>query len=166
MIIKQYKNIYIVYYIMESNEPQNKYIDVVDISGSVVSVLDNEINYDIYNEFEIVKYTINHTTDMCGNLFYSIDKIPCMTDNYVAECYDIHYINSKTNIKVNIGTETEYKIFNKNKGASELFGMDLAGNVIFWFDCFLNDTELTQNLKQIKNESMRTGLIDAINIKI
>ena len=57
---------------------QNNYINTIDMCGNNISVLDVDINYDIYNDFDIVKYSINHTTDICGCLYYSIDKIDCM----------------------------------------------------------------------------------------
>ncbi len=38
---------------MEAVEPQNKYINLVDISGNNVSILDKDINYDIdYYDYE------------------------------------------------------------------------------------------------------------------
>jgi hypothetical protein len=150
--------------------PQNKYINLVDISGNNVSILDTDVNYeydmDCYDDFDIVKYSINHTLDESGKkLFYSMDKIDCMTNAWVAETMDLHRINYN-GIEMNIGTDTEYRIYNKNKLASELFGIDVAGNVVFYFNEFLNETEIKEQLKSIKNSAIHSGLIDYKNIKI
>lgn len=152
---------------MDSNEPLNNYVEVMDISGSIVSILDNYVNFDIYNDFEIVKYVINHTTDNSGNLFYSIDKIDCMTQNWFNENYNSHFITTDADdICVNIGFDTQYLIYNKNELASKLFNTDLAGNIIFFWDEYHSQDEIKENLKSIKNYCMRTNLIDAVNIKI
>ena len=156
---------------INNQEPINKYINVLDVCGNNVSVLDTEVKYnpyyDIYNEFEIVKYVINHSTGDDNKLKYSIDKIECMTDNWVNEVYDIQYIKcNASDIGLNVGIDTEYKIYNRNKLASELFGIDCAGNTIFWFDEYLNETELKHNIKEIKNFCMRTNLINYADIKI
>jgi hypothetical protein len=147
--------------------PQNKYVNLVDICGNNVSVLNTDVNYDMdcYDDFDIVKYSINHTLDVCGRLFYSMDRIGCMTNAWVAETMDIHRINYN-GIEMNIGTDTEYRIYNKNKLASELFGIDVAGNVVFYFNEFLNETEIKEQLKSIKNSSIHSGLIDYRNIRI
>jgi len=150
-----------------TNEPLNKYINVVDICGNNVSALDVDINYDIYSEFDVVKYSINHTTDISGCLYYSIDKIDCMTDAWVAETMGIHNVNCITGINLNVATDREYLTYNRNVIASELFKIDCAGNVIFYFtDEFLNETEKQNAIKEIKNYSIRSGLIKAIDIHI
>ena len=128
---------------INNQEPINKYINVLDVCGNDVLVLDTEVKYnpyyDIYNEFEIVKYVINYNMGDDNKLKYSIDKIECMT---------------------------EYLTYNRNKLASELFGIDCAGNTIFWFDEYLNETELKYQIKEIKNFCMRTNLINYADIKI
>jgi len=146
---------------------QNNYINTIDMCGNNISVLDVDINYDIYNDFDIVKYSINHTSDISGCLYYSIDKIDCMTNNFVAETMDIHNVNCITGINLNVATETEYLTYNRNVMASSLFNMDCAGNVIFYFaDEFLNETEKRTAIKEIKNYAIHTGLIKAIDIHI
>jgi len=153
---------------MEAVEPQNKYINLVDISGNNVSILDKDINYDIdYYDYETKRYIIYHTLDVCGNLYYSLERTDYMTANWINEIYDTHYIKSKCGVIVNVGTDTEYKIYNKNKLACELFGVDCAGNVVFWLDEeFLNETEIKEQLKSIKNSAIHSGLIDYRNIRI
>lgn len=126
-------------------------------------------NYnDIYSEYDVVKYFINHTIDICGNLFYSIDKVDCITDNWVNEMYDTRHIKSNVNdIYLTIGTDKEYLTYNRNELASKIFNVDVAGNVVFYFSNeFLNDVELYDQIKSIKNYAIRTGLVKAENIKI
>ena len=149
-----------------TNEPLNTYVDVVDICGNNLSVLDVDINYDIYSEFDVVKYSINHTTDISGCLYYSIDKIDCMTDAWVAETMGIHNVNCITGINLNVATDTEYLTYNRNELACNLFNMDCAGNVIFYFSEFSTYADIQQQIKQIKNYSIRSGLIKAIDIHI
>ncbi len=154
---------------MEAVEPQNKYINLVDICGNDVSILDTDVNYeyDMDYDFDTKRYIIYHTLDVCGNLYYSIEQTDFQTNNWINDIYDTHYIKSKCGVIVNVGTDTEYKIFNKNKLASELFGIDVAGNVLFWLDEeFLNETEIKEQLKSIKNSSIHSGLIDYRNIRI
>jgi len=150
-----------------NGEQLNTYVNVSDICGNCVSDLATDINYDIYNDFEIVKYVIYHTIDISGFLYYSIDRIDCITDNWVNEMYDVRYIKCNAgDINLNVGVDTEYKIYNKNKLSSELFGMDCAGNTIFWFEPYLNETEIREQVKLIKNFCMRTNLIKAQDIHI
>ena len=98
-----------------NGEPLNTYVNVSDICGNCIS----DINYDIYNDFEVVKYIIYHTIDISGSLYYSIDRIDCITDNWVNEMYDVRYIKCNAgDINLNVGVDTEYKIYNKKTKGS------------------------------------------------
>lgn len=155
---------------INNQEPINNYINVLDVCGNNVSVLDVDVNYDIdnYNDFDTQRFIINHTTDLSGNLFYSIDRTENMTQNWINEIYTTQYVKCNAgDINLNVGIDTEYKIYNKNKLASELLGVDCAGNVLIWIDDeFLSDIDRHEQIKEIKNFCMRTNLINYADIKI
>lgn len=153
---------------MEAVEPQNKYINLVDICGNDVSILDTDVNYeyDMDYDFDTKRYIIYHTTDTNGNLYYSVEQTDYMTINWIHEIYDVKTIKYN-NINFSIATDTEYRIYNKNKLVDSIFNVECAGNVLFWIeDEYLNEIECKNVIKSIKNDAVRTGMVDYRNIRI
>jgi len=117
----------------------------------------------IYNT---TKYIIKYGYDENDKLVYSFDKIN-MTDNWINEMYDIVDVSCATgcnDIIVAVDTEHIRYKFNRNNVASILFNKTLAGNVVFYFSSYMNEDDVSKELKEIKNYLVRNGLIDWNNI--
>ena len=112
------------------------------------------------------KYILKYSYDENDKLAYSLDKIT-MTDNWVNDMYDIVDVSCATGCSdIIVATDTEYSKykFNRNNVASVLFNKTLAGNVVFYFSSYMNEDDVSKELKEIKNYLVRNGLIDWNNI--
>ena len=130
------------------------------------SVIEQSIEYDNDIIYNTTKYIIKYEYDENDKLVYSFDKI-MMTDNWLNELYDIVDVSCVTGCEdVIVATDIEYSRhkFNRNNVASILFGKPLAGNVVFYFNHYMNQDEINKELKNIKNYLMRNELINWKNI--
>ena len=137
----------------------------MDISSCVCETKHDDIDY------KTSKYIIKYNLKEDGiSYYYTIEPIE-MTDNWFVEMYELYAPIPKTKcMNITLGVDKEYLFYNVNEVATDLFNMNVSGDVVFAFSEDENGDDMTadmvkEELKKIKNYLVSAGM-NYKNIKI